>query len=131
MSIARRELLTVHLPAALWWLAVTVALAAPQRNFADLPHWFPDFLHFQWIDKVVHAVLFGILGLLVARSFRLLPAFRRPLLGAFLATCLYGLAAEVGQEVLTDRSGEVGDWLANVFGAALAIALLALRERRR
>lgn len=130
MRAGSRETWTVHLPALLWWLAVTVALAAPQHNFADLPDWYPRVLQFQALDKVIHALLFGILGLLSARSFRLLPLLRRPLLTAFLLTSLYGLIVEVGQEVLTDRSGEVGDWVANVVGAAVAIAPLALRGRR-
>ena len=125
----RRELLTAHLPAAAWFLAVTGSLAAPKRNFADLPPWWPELLHFQALDKVVHALLFGVLAFLLARSFRLLPIFRRPLLAAFLATVLYGLATEVGQETLTDRSGELADWGANVLGAAVAVAPLAFGRR--
>jgi hypothetical protein len=125
----RREILLVHLPAAAWLAAVTVSLAAPKRNFADLPLWWPELFHFQALDKVVHALLFGVLAFLLARSFRLLPVFRRPLLAAFLATALYGLATEIGQETLTDRSGELADWGANLLGAAVAVAPLALGRR--
>jgi VanZ family protein len=125
----RRDLLTAHLPAAAWLVTVTLALAAPQRDFADLPEWWPRLLHFQALDKVVHALLFAVLALLLARSFRLLPAFRRPLLAAFLAASLYGLATEVGQDALTDRAGELADWGADVLGAAAGVAPLALRRR--
>lgn len=131
MPIPRRDLLTAHLPAALWLLAVTVALAMPQRSFADLPPWWPEFLHFHALDKVVHFLLFALLGLLLARSFRRLPAVPRPLLSAVLAASLYGLALEVGQETLTDRSGELADWLADTLGAGVAVAPLAAGERRR
>jgi VanZ family protein len=125
----RRDLLTVHLPAALWFLAVTAALAMPKRDFADLPAWWPPILHFQALDKVVHAILFAVLALLVGRSFRRFGALRRPLLAAFLATALYGLATEVGQHTLTDRSGELADWGADVLGAAAGIAPLAVGRR--
>lgn len=129
MPAGRRDLLTAHLPAAVWLVAVTLALAAPKRDFADLPEWWPRLLHFQALDKVVHALLFAVLALLLARSFRLLPAVRRPLLAAFLAASLYGLATEVGQEVFTDRAGELADWGADVLGAAAGVAPLALRRR--
>lgn len=129
MHPGRRDLLAVHLPAALWWLAVTAALAMPKRDFADLPPWWPPLLHFQALDKVVHALLFAVLALLVGRSFRRLAVFRRPLLAAFLGVALYGLATEVGQHTLTDRAGEAADWGADVLGAAVGVAPLALGRR--
>jgi VanZ family protein len=125
----RRDLLTAHLPAAAWLLAVTASLAAPKRDFADLPEWWPHLLHFQALDKVVHALLFAGLAFLVGRSFRRLPILRRPLLAAFLAASLYGLATEIGQHTLTDRAGEAADWGADVLGAAAGVAPLALRRR--
>lgn len=129
MPAGRRDLLTVHLPAALWFLGVTAALAMPKRDFADLPSWWPPILHFQGLDKVVHALLFAVLALLLGRSFRRLALFRRPLVSAFLVTALYGLATEVGQHTLTDRAGEAADWGADVLGAALGVAPLALGRR--
>lgn len=129
MPAGRRDLLTAHLPAAAWFLAVTVALAAPKGDLADLPEWWPRLLQFQALDKVVHALLFGLLALLLGRSFRLLPIFRRPLLAAFLAASLYGLATEVGQEAFTDRSGDLADWGADLAGAAAGVAPLAFRRR--
>jgi VanZ family protein len=125
----RRDLLTAHLPAAAWLLAVTASLAAPKRDFADLPEWWPHLLHFHALDKVVHGLLFFGLALLVGRSFRRLAIFRRPLLAAFLAASLYGLATEIGQHTLTDRAGEAADWGADVLGAAAGVAPLALRRR--
>lgn len=127
----RRDLWAVHLPAAAWFLAVTASLAAPKRNLADLPPWWPELLHFQALDKVVHALLFGVLAFLLARSFRLLPVFRRPLLSAFLLCALYGLATEVGQEAFTDRAGELADWGADLLGAAAGVLPVALRQRAR
>jgi hypothetical protein len=129
VSAGRRDLLTVHLPAAVWFLLLNVALAWPKGDLADLPEWWPRLLHFQALDKVVHAVLFGVLALLLGRAFRRLAVFRRPLVAAFLAASLYGLVTEIGQETLTDRSGELGDWVADVVGAAAGVAPLALRRR--
>lgn len=109
-------------------MAVTLSLAAPKRDFADLPEWWPHLLHFQALDKVVHALLFAVLAFLLGRSFRLLPIFRRPLVAAFLAASLYGLATEVAQEAFTDRAGELADWGADVLGAAAGVAPLALQR---
>ena len=120
----RRDLLTAHLPAAAWLVAMTVALAVPS-NTADLPPWWPRILHFQALDKVIHFLLFAVAAALVARSFRRLPALARPLLLAFLATAAYGGVTEVGQHVLTDRQGEWADVGADVVGAAVGVAAMA------
>ena len=134
MSPRAHDLLTAHLPAAAWIVAMTIALAVPS-NVADLPTWWPRLLHFQALDKVIHGLLFLVAAMLLVRSFRRLPGLDRPLLAALLAACLYGGATETGQHLLTDRSGELGDFAADVAGSA-AGALLAhghagLRARRR
>lgn len=127
-SSLRRDLLTAHLPAVLWLVLMTVALAAPS-DLADLPGWWPRLLHFQALDKVVHGLLFAVAGGLLARSFRRLPGLRRPVLAGFLAAAAYGGATEVGQHLFTDRQGEVMDVVADVAGAAAgALAAAVVRE---
>lgn len=125
---SRRDLLAVHLPTVAWFLAMSLALAAP-ADTADLPGWFPPWLHFQALDKVVHALLFGVAACLLARSLRRLPRVPVPLLAAFLLTVLYGVATEIGQHVLTDRSGDPADVAADAVGAAAGV-LVAIPLRR-
>lgn len=127
----RHDLLTAHLPAAVWLIAMTIALAAPS-NTADLPSWWPRILHFQALDKVIHGILFTVAAALLVRSFRRLRWLARPALLAFLAAAAYGGVTEIGQHTLTDRQGEVADVGADVAGAALGAGLaygLGLRRR--
>jgi VanZ family protein len=130
MPSRRHDLLAVHLPAAAWLVAMTIALAVPS-NVADLPAWWPRILHFQALDKVVHVLLFAVAALLLARSFRRLPGVERPLLAALLATSLYGGATEIGQHLFTGRQGEVADVAADVAGSAAGSLLAWLLARHR
>jgi VanZ family protein len=130
MPPRRHDLLTAHLPAAAWMVAMTIALAVPS-NVADLPAWWPRILHFQALDKVIHGLLFLGAAMLLARSFRRLPGVERPLLAALLATCLYGGATEVGQHLFTQRRGEVADVVADVAGSAAGTLLVRWHARHR
>lgn len=122
----RRPLLTHHLPAVLWMVAMTVALAVPS-SLADLPSWWPRVLHFQALDKVIHGGLFLVAALLWVRSVRCL-GWRRPLWTVLVLLAFYGAATEVGQQLFTDRDGEAMDAAADAGGAALGV-LLSLRRR--
>lgn len=129
MPIPRRDVLAAHLPTAAWFLLMSLALAAPSDT-ADLPEWFPQWLHFQSLDKVVHALLFAVAAFLLARSLRRLPRIPAPLLAAFVLTSLYGVATEIGQHVLSQRNGDAADAAADFLGAALGV-LVAISAGRR
>lgn len=123
MIPTRRELWTVHLPAALWLGLVTAALVVPVSP--DLPEWVPRLFHFRLLDKVVHAGMFAVLGLLSVRSFRLLP-IPAPRLAVLLAASSYGAASEIAQHLLTERSGELGDFAADALGALVGVVAAGL-----
>lgn len=128
-----------HLPALLWAALVAAALAAPGDSlprFSDrvsLGPWLDPLL-----DKIVHFALFGGMAALAARSFgalepagRLAPLARRPLAAAFLTTVAYGGATELAQLGVGERTAELGDFLADAAGAALAVGVVAAVRRRR
>ena len=76
------------------------------------------------LDKVAHALSFGILALL----FYL--ATGRALLSVLLAS-LYGVTDEFHQSLVPGRDADLFDWLADTLGAALAVsAVLALTRWR-
>jgi VanZ family protein len=83
-------------------------------------------------DKLLHAVAFLVLSLLMARAVRYeLPAGRRRLhvgLAVALSVAI-GVLLEVYQLALPDRSAEVADAVADSIGAVLGGA--ALRALRR
>ena len=92
-------------------LAVTVILASHRSSVAA-----PAVNYF---DKAAHFCVYGLLATLVQR------ALRGPRAGwlAVLLVSLFGVTDEVHQSFVPGRSSEVGDWLADTLGAALAVSL--------
>jgi VanZ family protein len=74
------------------------------------------------VDKVVHFLVYGLLGTLVVR----IGVGRRwaPLV-ALVATSLYGVTDEFHQSFVPGRSMEFADWVADTAGAAVAIFMYA------
>ncbi len=109
--------------AALAWCGAIFVLSS--RPTIPIPPPFPG------ADKIYHAAEFGMLCLLVARSFgRPVPPATR--LGfAVLFTFLYGIADEAHQAFVPGRSCDAGDALADFAGALVtALTLAAARCRR-
>jgi VanZ family protein len=104
-GISRRALVWPLLVAALIFLAST------RSNVAA-----PDFAN---SDKFGHFGMYGLLATLLVRL------GRGPRAGwlALLATSLYGASDEWHQYFVPGRSCELGDWVADTAGGALAIAL--------
>jgi VanZ family protein len=78
-------------------------------------------------DKTLHSVAFGLLAMLSARAFvHLDPRASRwaALARGFASAVAVGGALELWQALLPYRSCELLDWVADAFGAALAILLL-------
>jgi VanZ family protein len=93
----------------------------------------PDF---EFRDKVMHAVAFAFMQLVVLRAVRFeVPAWppRRQILVTFALVVTAGAALELAQMLTTYRSAEFLDWVADALGAglvALATDWLA-RQRAR
>jgi len=85
------------------------------------------------LDKLLHAVEYAVLGLLLARALGaggLSPA--RTFLGALLLASLYGATDELHQSLVPNRDCDPRDWGADTAGAVVGAALGArsLRARR-
>jgi VanZ family protein len=83
----------------------------------------------QLSDKTLHFIAFGILAWLGWRALRELrrdaPSWL-PLFGGFTASVLCGGLLELWQGLLSYRSCELLDWVADTLGALLAIVLTAV-----
>ena len=119
-----------HLRWALLWALVILGLCAiPGR---DLPQWsWADLLS---IDKLVHASIFAILVILLVHGLRrsrpLLSLHSRAVWTALALCVAYGGALEIMQgTLLSDRSADVLDFLANSFGCGLGWWWLRRKER--
>ncbi|HKO50806.1 MAG TPA: VanZ family protein [Polyangiaceae bacterium] len=77
-------------------------------------------------DKLLHALVFGGLGLLLARAVHWLRSsaslIRKLVLGC-VGSSLLGLLLELCQAVTAYRSADVWDWVADTLGALLASGL--------
>ena len=111
-------------PAALWAALILVATSIPGGNVPEGP---------AGMDKFVHFAFYGVLGMLAARA--RLQEVRAPLLPAMtrllLAVAGFAILDEAHQHFIPGRSADARDALADVAGAAIAIALTAAALSRR
>ena len=111
-------------PTALWAALVLVATSIPGGNVPDGP---------AGMDKLVHFGLYAVLGALAARARlqtvrgALLPAMA----GVLFAVALFAVIDEAHQQFIPGRSADARDVVADVAGAAVAIALTAAALARR
>ena len=112
---------------ALTWAGVLFFLSS--QPGMDTP---PPFPH---MDKLLHALVFGILGALVLGAMR--PGThgysRAQTLTALAIAATYGVLDEIHQHFVPGRMPDVLDVLADITGAALGIWLLhrIIRQRNR
>jgi VanZ family protein len=84
---------------------------------------------FPGADKLVHAVLYGILGALVARAAGA-AATRRTLGTLLLGVAAFAAVDEWHQRFIPGRSADVRDFAADLAGAIAGFAATSLLRRR-
>ncbi len=85
-------------------------------------------------DKLLHALSFGGLALLLVRAARALWQSSEPSGRLWFGVCgssFFGATLEICQYFVPYRSAEFLDWLADTVGAVLAVGLLALVLRAK
>jgi VanZ family protein len=109
------------IPALAWSAVVFTLTSIPNPDLPDVPGG----------DKVAHAMMYGVLGVLVA--YALAPYRRRAawLAVAFAITAVVAAVDEMHQRYIPGRSESVADWIADVSGAGLALLVSAAMWRRR
>ena len=88
---------------------------------------------FRFADKVVHVVMYGVLGFLVDRAIdpptgaaRVRAAF-----GTVLCCVALGGLDEWHQQFIPGRAAEIADWMADSAGGLVGAATWVLRSRHR
>ena len=104
--------------AALWMLTIFFLSHRPRLGGFGLLDLIP------FGDKLVHAVAFGILALLIYGS-------SRRLLLSLVLTSLYGLSDEIHQSFVAGRTADLFDWLSDTVGAALALGAWAFYRQKK
>jgi VanZ family protein len=126
-----RAFVRYQLPAIVWALLIFTASSIPGTRIPNLPLF--------RVDKLLHAGIFLVFGILVERAFRNQTAFpllaRRSGMAALVCAVAYGLSDETHQLFVPGRSSELFDLLADAVGAIigifLAVQVSAFRARRR
>ena len=114
----------ISLGLAMAWMALIFYLSS--QSSLPTPELFPQ------QDKVIHAVFYGILAILLLGGFRpgVTGYTKTHRLLAVLAASLYGISDELHQSFVPDRDADMLDWLADTTGAVVAVWLLASLVRK-
>jgi VanZ family protein len=117
--------LKYQLPAFVWCLGIFLLSAIPRVPAVLTP--------FQ-VDKIAHAVIYGVLCFLVWRAFffqsHSIFLRRHALMASVLFSCVYGVLDEIHQLYVPGRSSDPFDVVADGTGALVCVALLVWRTRR-
>jgi VanZ family protein len=107
-----RRNLSWYLPAALW---AAFVLFIGSRPYLRPP------LRFSGADKLGHAVMYGVLAVLVVVGGRR-SGGRRPWLWALLVVAVVAAGDELHQRIVPGRDSDILDWAADMTGALLGVA---------
>ncbi len=113
-----KQYIFYHLP---WKLLMIAIFVQSSMSNIDLPD-----MGFSWQDKMMHFIVFGILALLIGRSFRKtnIAFFNKYyIIWAVGLTCIYGIIDEFHQYFVPGRSSTIGDWIADLSGAICFVVL--------
>lgn len=131
MKILKNKYIFHHLPWQLYIVVIFVISSIPGSRFPEI--------QFNMADKVVHFIIFGILGLLLARSMVVSQnTFCRTnyVIVSIMIGIGYGLIDEWHQAYVPGRYASVSDWVADGLGIIVSVLLFwwwksrKLRERR-
>ena len=81
-------------------------------------------------DKWAHLIVYGVLGVLVARAAELNPRRGVLLAAIILGISLFGAVDEAHQALIPGRFPDVRDWVADTIGGAIGAAGFMVLGRR-
>ncbi len=113
-----KKYIVYHFP----WQILMAALFF-QSSISQIP--IPD-IGIDWFDKILHFVVFGILGFLMARSLKY-ANFKQLnsnfVIWSIIICSIYGAMDEIHQLYVPGRFATVGDWVADVLGIIVFVLL--------
>lgn len=111
---------TKFIPGIIWFIVVLVLIALPGSDFPNVDDWY----HRWYVDKWIHAGIFGLLAFLFMFPFAQVVAERNTLHSVCkniaILTMVWGFATECIQLMVPGRSFDLLDALADSVGAILA-----------
>jgi len=88
---------------------------------------------FEFSDKILHFLAFGVMGILFYRAYQTLPLKNNTqlLLLSVISASLYGISDEIHQSFVPYRDADILDAVADILGAACAVYLYHLWVMRK
>jgi len=120
MPIKLKRFVFYWLPLILYCLLIYIQSANPS------PEQIPSF---PFVDKVLHFVAYGIMGILFYRAYQTLRIknnIQMLMLLSVVSASLYGISDEIHQSFVPFREAEVADVIADMLGAAIGVLLYQL-----
>jgi VanZ family protein len=113
-----QKYLFYHAP---WQVAMLTIFVASSFSGDDLPE-----IALKVSDKLIHFIVFGVLGVMIYRSFEhaknVLIRMHAYKLSILLAM-LYGVLDEVHQYFVPGRDASIADWIADLLGAIIFLLI--------
>ena len=112
-----KSLITRWLPLILYCLLIYIQSAHPSPE--ELPS-------FKFMDKMLHFVAYGVMGILFYRAYLTLRIRNQQQLLVFLSivsASLYGVSDEIHQYFVPDRHAAFSDVIADILGAVCGVFL--------
>lgn len=109
----------------IWAVVIFILCAMPSENIPD-PH-----LNIPHLDKVVHFGMFFIMAILLCNELEYQTRFslRKIYVTTICIALIYGGVIELLQQYFFNRSGDVLDLLADVFGAIVGCLMYPVLKR--
>jgi len=126
-STTRSRFYRSALPAVLWAAWIFIASSVPSDDFPASPIF--DY------DKLIHLSIYFVFAALMYRAFRfegISPVLRsRAALLTIAIVVFYGASDEFHQHFVPGRSMDVFDWIADVTGGILCVAIMSYLSPRK
>jgi VanZ family protein len=119
-----------NVPGIVWAVIILVLLGLPPNDLPDT-----SFLNIPHKDKIIHAGLFLILVVLLARGFALQDTFaalsKHFLLISFFISIAYGALTEILQgTIFTGRTADIFDFIFDLIGSIAGLLIFLLLKRK-
>ena len=113
------------IPGIIWFFLVLILIALPQQNIPEVDDWY----HQIYIDKWIHAGIFGVLAFLFMWPFlkSASDSNKKVFFIIALLASIWGYLTECIQIFVPGRSYDLLDWLADSTGV-LIVLLFILRK---
>ena len=110
------------LPGIAWFFVVLILICLPGNDIPHVDDWFKKI----YFDKMVHAVMFGLMAFLFMKPVARFSISHRKkwhyFIAITLAICVWGLVTEFIQKYLIPgRTFDLNDWAADSAGAIITM----------